>query len=73
MRFQGVRLLQPHRDYYKMHGKPSIGFTHLLHVADTVMHDMHFGIADRIVLRNVYCGLVKEAYDHPQEFAKFAN
>eukprot|EP00965_Chrysotila_dentata_P138377 4577018-Pleurochrysis_carterae.AAC.1 len=52
MRFQGVRLLEPGRDYYKMHGKPSIGFTHLLHIAYTVLHDKHFGIADRIVLRN---------------------
>eukprot|EP00965_Chrysotila_dentata_P048899 1622745-Pleurochrysis_carterae.AAC.1 len=34
---------------------------------------MHFGIADRIVLRNVYRGLVKEAYYHPEEFAAFGS
>eukprot|EP00965_Chrysotila_dentata_P081228 2681540-Pleurochrysis_carterae.AAC.1 len=37
------------------------------------MHDMNCGKADSIVLRNVHRGLVKEAYDHPQAFAKFAN
>eukprot|EP00965_Chrysotila_dentata_P094565 3126630-Pleurochrysis_carterae.AAC.1 len=50
-----------------------ISFTHLLHVADAVLQDKHFGIADGIALRNVYRGLVKEGYDHPQEFAKFAS